>query len=45
MLDLDNVCRGCGRTIDEIRDWRDMSDAQRIAVNQRIGFELRDENR
>lgn len=44
-LDLDNVCRGCGRTIDEIRDWRDMTPSQRIAVNQRIGFVASDENR
>lgn len=44
-LDLENVCRGCGRTIDEIRDWRDMTDTQRIAVNQRIGFVASDENR
>ncbi len=37
-LDLENRCRGCGRTIDEIRDWRDMTSAQRIAINQRVGF-------
>lgn len=37
-LDLDDRCRGCGRMMDEIRRWRDMSLAERIAVNQRIGF-------
>ncbi|MEI6739804.1 MAG: DUF1289 domain-containing protein [Gemmatimonadaceae bacterium] len=37
-LDLDQRCRGCGRTVDEIRLWRDMTTAQRIAVNQRLGF-------
>ena len=37
-LDLENRCRGCGRTLEEIRDWRDMRTAQRIADNQRLGF-------
>ncbi len=37
-LDLEDRCRGCGRTLDEIRDWRDMTAAQRIAINQRLGF-------
>lgn len=37
-LDLAQRCRGCGRTVDEIRLWRDMTPAQRIAVNQRLGF-------
>jgi predicted Fe-S protein YdhL (DUF1289 family) len=30
--------RGCGRTLDEITRWRDMTRDERIAVNQRIGF-------
>jgi len=37
-LDLDDRCRGCGRTLDEIRLWSTMTNAERIAVNQRIGF-------
>ena len=37
-LDLDDRCRGCGRTIDEISRWSVMTTAERIAVNQRIGF-------
>ena len=37
-LDLDDRCRGCGRTIDEITRWSVMTNAERIAVNQRIGF-------
>ncbi len=37
-LDLDSRCLGCGRTIDEIRDWSAMTHAQRIAVNLRVGF-------
>jgi hypothetical protein len=32
VLDAANVCRGCGRTIDEIAAWSTMSDAERDAV-------------
>ncbi|RRS03776.1 DUF1289 domain-containing protein [Aquabacterium soli] len=28
-LDQDDVCIGCGRTLDDIRQWGTMSDAQR----------------
>ena len=37
-LDLDNRCRGCGRTIDEIARWSTMTTAERITVNKRLGF-------
>lgn len=37
-LDLDDRCRGCGRTMDEIARWRDMTFAERVAVNHRVGF-------
>jgi len=37
-LDLANRCRGCGRTLDEIRDWSVMTLEQRTAVNARLGF-------
>ena len=37
-LDLEDRCRGCGRTLDEIRRWSVMTSAERIAVNQRLGF-------
>lgn len=37
-IDLDDRCRGCGRTLNEIARWRDMTREERIAVNQRIGF-------
>jgi len=37
-LDLDNRCRGCGRTIDEIARWSTMTREERIAVNKRLGF-------
>ncbi len=32
----DNVCRSCMRTFDEITHWIEMSDDERIAVNQRV---------
>ena len=38
VLDLDNRCRGCGRTIDEIARWSTMTTAERITVNKRLGF-------
>ncbi len=38
LLDADQRCRGCGRTVDEITRWRDMTSAERIAINQRVGF-------
>ena len=37
-LDLNDRCRGCGRTLDEIARWSSMTSAERIAVNQRLGF-------
>lgn len=30
-LDEDQVCTGCGRTIDDIRSWRAMDDTARLA--------------
>ena len=38
LLDQEQRCRGCGRTVDEITRWRDMTSAERIAINQRVGF-------
>jgi hypothetical protein len=32
----DEVCRSCLRTFDEITRWIEMSDDERIAVNQRV---------
>jgi len=37
---LDNegaVCVGCGRTLEEIRGWRTMSDEEKHAVWMRLG--------
>ena len=32
----DEVCRSCLRTFDEVTRWLEMSEAERIQVNQRI---------
>jgi predicted Fe-S protein YdhL (DUF1289 family) len=31
-LDLDDICVGCGRSLQEIKNWSQLSDAQRIVV-------------
>ncbi len=37
-IDLEGLCRGCGRTLNEIARWREMSNAERVLINQRVGF-------
>ena len=32
----DAICRGCGRTAEEVRDWNTYSDKQKIAINDRL---------
>lgn len=34
------LCRGCGRTLDEIGDWYCMTDAQRRAVMEKLPARL-----
>lgn len=45
LLDQDNRCRGCGRTIEEIARWSTMTDDERIAINRRVGFVSNERNR
>ena len=33
-LNTDNVCVGCGRTIDEIIEWGRLTPAEKVAVNR-----------
>lgn len=39
----DLVCRGCGRTVEEIRDWVSLERLERVSVNEkakkRVGHE------
>ena len=35
----DRTCQGCGRTFEEIGQWRSMSDAEKQSVWNRIDFE------
>lgn len=30
----DYVCKGCGRTVEEVRDWNTLSPAEKIAVKE-----------
>jgi predicted Fe-S protein YdhL (DUF1289 family) len=32
----DDVCRGCGRTFEEITRWLEMTEEERCAVNRRL---------
>jgi predicted Fe-S protein YdhL (DUF1289 family) len=32
----DAICRGCGRTAEEVRDWNTYSDEQKIAIKERL---------
>jgi predicted Fe-S protein YdhL (DUF1289 family) len=34
------LCRGCGRTLEEIGDWYGMSDAERRAVMEQLSERL-----
>lgn len=34
-LDDDGRCRGCRRSLAEIRDWSDLDEAERDAINRR----------
>jgi predicted Fe-S protein YdhL (DUF1289 family) len=38
----DDVCRSCLRTFDEIIRWIEMSDDERVAVNQRVADLLKE---
>lgn len=33
----DNVCRGCGRTAEEVRVWNGLSKTEKIEINKRLG--------
>jgi predicted Fe-S protein YdhL (DUF1289 family) len=44
-LDLDDRCRGCGRTRAEVGAWSYMTLDERRAVNARLGFRGHGEHR
>ncbi len=35
----DDVCRGCGRTFEEVTRWPEMTEEERRAVNRRLALE------
>jgi len=41
VLDADRMCIGCGRLLEEIAEWSQMSPAERAAVNDRAAARLR----
>lgn len=32
------VCSGCGRTIDEIREWTSYTEEERMTIMKRLGY-------
>ena len=32
----DDICKGCGRTADQVRDWNGYSDAEKSAIIEHI---------
>ena len=36
ILKRTGVCRGCGRTIDEIKSWSEASDDEKLAILDRL---------
>lgn len=30
----DEVCRGCGRTVSEVREWNTLTDAEKIEIKE-----------
>lgn len=35
----DYICRGCGRSVDEVRDWNTYSDERKRAIMDRLARE------
>ncbi|MDX1455584.1 MAG: DUF1289 domain-containing protein [Gammaproteobacteria bacterium] len=42
VVDEVDVCEGCGRHVDDIAGWMGMSEAQRVAANERAIKRLRE---
>jgi predicted Fe-S protein YdhL (DUF1289 family) len=39
------LCKGCGRTIDEIREWTRYTEEERMVVMRRLGYGRRKKHR
>lgn len=35
-----DICRGCGRTIEEVRDWNTLTDCEKIEVKGKAAHRL-----
>lgn len=38
---LTNICKGCKRTADQIRDWQKYSSSEQMEVMRRLGYGVR----
>ncbi len=36
----DEICRGCGRSFDEVLNWHQFSDEQKRAINRRLAARI-----
>ncbi len=36
----DEICRGCGRSFDEVLNWHQFNDEQKRAINQRLAARI-----
>ena len=43
-LSMNQICQGCGRTILEIRNWKDYSNDQKIEIMERFGHKVKNAN-
>jgi len=39
-LNSNYICTGCGRNIDEIKNWKDFSDEEKIKINEIVEIRL-----
>ena len=43
-LDKNNVCKGCGRTLDEIANWSQLTESQAKAIISRLNTSKEQDN-
>jgi|TARA_B110000438_G_scaffold138105_2_gene133424 hypothetical protein len=43
-FDFTDICRGCGRSIDEIADWSSYTDENKILVNEKAMQRMKENN-
>lgn len=43
-LNKNNICKGCGRTVEQIMNWRDLTNQQRDDIMNNLELKVRLEN-